>query len=273
MSAPAFLLLAYSLRRLRTLVITTGILLGVFQVVLVAVAGSIEKSGSFEALSALLPPFVRELLGPSLTSFMSFSGIVCAGYFHVAVMGALIGLTLSVATIPVSEIETGFIDLILSRPLARHWIITRTIGATMLAIVLPLVLMTTGTMTGLYLLAPAGAGWPPMKLILSLALNLGLLTLCWGGVTLAIASVSRRRSEAGALAGLLALASFFIDYVGRLWRPAESIAWLSPFRYFAPFDLVMGNPLPTRNLVVLGGIAVAGFTAAYILFARRDIAR
>ena len=38
-----------------------------------------------------------------------------------------------------------------------------------------------------------------------------------------------------------------------------------------PFDLVMGNPLPTKNLVVLGGIAAAGFVAAYVLFARRDI--
>ena len=112
-----------------------------------------------------------------------------------------------------------------------------------------------------------------MKLILSLALNLGLLMLCWGGVTTAIASASRRRGVAGAVAGLLALATFFLDYVGRLWHPAESIAWLSPFRYFAPFDLVMGNSLPSKNLLVLGGIAAAGFAAGYVLFARRDIAR
>jgi ABC-2 type transport system permease protein len=248
-------------------------LLGMFQVVMVAVARSIDQSGGFAALSALIPPFVRELLGPSLTSFMSFAGIVCVGYFHLAVMGALIGVTLALATIPVSEIETGFIDLILSRPLARHWIVTRTIVMMMLSILLLLALMMTGTLTGLYVLAPAGSQWPSMKLILSLAFNLGFLMLCWGGVALAIGSAARRRGTAGAFAGLLALAAFFLDYVGRLWQPAESIAWLSPFRYFVPFDLIMGNPLPMKNIAVLGGIALTGFAAAYVLFARRDIAR
>ena len=88
---------------------------------------------------------------------------------------------------------------------------------------------------------------------------------------LAIGSASRRRSIAGGIAGLLALATFLLDYVGLLWKPAESTAWLSPFRYYRPFDLVMGNPLPVKNLVVLGAIAVAGFISAYVLFNRRDI--
>lgn len=273
MTSSPLLLFAYSLRRVRTLVLTTGLLLAVFQAVMVAVARSIAKSGGFGALIALLPPFVRELLGPSLTSFMSFAGIACVGYFHLAVMGSFVGLTVALATMPASEVETGFIDLILSRPLARHWIITRTIALIVLSILLLLAMMMTGTWTALHLLASGVAEWPPLKLILRLAVNLGFLMLCWGGVALAIGSVSRRRGVAGAVSGLLALTSFFLDYVGRLWRPAESIAWLSPFRYFTPFELIMGNPLPQKNLLVLGGIAAAGFIAAYVLFARRDIAR
>jgi len=35
--------------------------------------------------------------------------------------------------------------------------------------------------------------------------------------------------------------------------------------------LVMGNPLPARNLVVLAAVAVVGFVSAYVLFSRRDI--
>lgn len=269
---PQLLLSAHALRRIRTLVLITGFVLGIFQIILVAVARSLQVSGGFAALGALLPPFVRELLGPSLVSFMSFAGIVCLGYFHLVVLGALVALTMAIATMPVSEIETGFIDLILSRPVARHWIITRTICAVILSIIVLLALMMTGTWTGLELLAPKGAEWPSAKLIISIAANLGLLMLCWGGVTLAIGSASRRRSAVGASAGLLALIAFLLDYVGRLWRPAESVAWLSPFRYFTPFDLVMGNPLPSKNLLVLGGVALAGFATAYVLFARRDIA-
>jgi ABC-2 type transport system permease protein len=240
---------------------------------MVAVARSIQRSGGFEALGALMPPFVREMLGPSLVSFMSFAGIVCVGYFHLAAMGALVGVTIALALIPVSEIENGFVDLILSRPVGRHWIVTRTIGVMILSILILLALMLAGTWIGLYALAPKYAVWPPQKLIFSLAMNLGFLLLCWGGVSMAIGCGSRRRSVAAALSGMLALVTFLLDYVGRLWAPAESIAWLSPFRYYNPFEMVMGNAVPTKNLVVLGGIAAAGFVAAYGLFLRRDIAR
>jgi ABC-2 type transport system permease protein len=270
MSGP-FLLLAHSLKRSRTLVLTMGTLLAGFQMILIVVARSIQSSGGFEELSALLPPFARELLGPSLTSVMSFAGIVCVGYFHLSVMGALVALSITLATTPASEIETGFVDLILSRPLARSWIITRTIIVMTLSMTVVLVLMLMGTWTGLEALAPKRAGWPSVKLILSLAINLGALMLCWGGIAMAIGSASRRRSVAGGFAGLLALGTFLLDYVGRLWKPAESVAWLSPFRYYSPFELVMGNPLPMKNLAVLGGVAVAGFVAAYVLFSRRDI--
>ena len=95
--------------------------------------------------------------------------------------------------------------------------------------------------------------------------------LCWSGVALAIAAASRRRSVAGALTGLTALATFLLDYLARAWASAESVAWLSPFRYYSPFDLLMGKPLPPHHLIVLAGIALAGFALAYIFFSRRDI--
>lgn len=267
----ALLLLAHSFRRTRTLILSTGLLLGAFQLVLIAVAGSIQNQGGFEQLAALIPPFARELLGPSMVSFLSFSGIVCLGYFHLASMGSLVGLTIALATTPASEVETGFIDLILSRPVARHWIITRTIAMAVLATVFLLGLMIGGTWIGLKTLAPNGVDWPTPTLVCSLALNLGLLMLCWSGIALVIAAASRRRSIAGALAGLLALATFLLDYVGRLWSPAESVAWISPFRYFSPFDLLMGTPLPMKNLEALFGIALAGWALAYAVFRNRDI--
>jgi ABC-2 type transport system permease protein len=267
----AFLLLNHSLKRVRGLVLTTGILLSAFQVVLILVGKSFQNNGGFEQLGALIPPVIRELMGPSIVTFLSFAGIVSLGYFHLAPMGALIGVAIALATMPASEVETGFADLILARPLARHWIITRTIAAVFLSTALLLALMTAGTWTGLQALGPKDAEWPSVKLIGSLALNLGMLMLCWSGIALAIGAGARRRSTAGALGGLLALATFLLDYVGRLWQPAESVAWLSPFRYYNPFDLVMGTPLPMKNLEVLGGIAVAGYIAAYFLFARRDI--
>ena len=82
---------------------------------------------------------------------------------------------------------------------------------------------------------------------------------------------SCRRSVAGGLTGLLALASLLLDLTGRLWPPAERVAWLSPFRYFIPFDLVMGTELPVVNMLVLWAIAMTGFILSYLFFSQRDI--
>jgi ABC-2 type transport system permease protein len=131
--------------------------------------------------------------------------------------------------------------------------------------------MALGTWVGLSKYAAKDAGWPSVELVGSLAFNLGLLMLCWAGIAMAIGCACRRRGAAGAIAGLLALTAYLTDYVGRAWKPADSVAWLSPFRYYTPFELVMGAPLPAKNVMVLGGIAVAGFGLAYLIYARRDI--
>jgi ABC-2 type transport system permease protein len=238
---------------------------------LIVVARAMQKAGTFAQLGAMIPPFVRAIFGPSLASFMSFSGIACIGFIELAIIGALVGISISVATIPASEVETGFIDLILSRPLARHWVVTRTIAALLVCGAVLILIMMAGTWIGLETLAPPDVAWPSAALVASLGSNLGLLMLSWGGVAMALGAVSRRRRVAGGIAGLLALATYLLDYTGRIWKPAESVAWLSPFRYYSPFDLVMGSALPAKNLIVLSSIAVAGFAAAYALFARRDI--
>jgi ABC-2 type transport system permease protein len=270
MKAP-LILVVYSLKRVRTLVIAMAVLLAVFQVFLIAVAGSIQSSGSFEQLAELMPPFVRQMLGSSFVSLMSFSGIVCAGYFHLSVMGSLIGLSIAIGTMPTSEIEIGFMDLILSRPVGRHWIITRSIITMLISTVAVLGMMLIGTWAGLNWLAAAGAAQPSWKLVLSLATNLAVLMISWNAIAIAIGAAARRRGAAGGLAGLLALAMFLLDYIARAWEPAQRVAWLSPFRYYSPFEMLTGDALSAKNLLVLASIAVCGFALAYVFFSRRDI--
>src|SRR6266545_4335944 len=224
------LLLSLSLKRARTLLVATGLLLAAFQVLLVLIASSIHPS-KFEDLAALLPPFVRALLGPAVASVMSFGGIVCLGYFDLAIVAALLVLITTLMMVA---------------------------------------LMMAGTWVGLAMLAPDDAQWPSPMMIGSLALNLVMLRLCWSSVALALAAACRR-SVASATTGLLALAALLLDLTARLWPAAEPFAWLSPFRYFIPFDLVMGTALPVENILVLWAIAMSGFTVAYLLFSQRDI--
>ena len=99
-----------------------------------------------------------------------------------------------------------------------------------------------------------------------------MLLLCWSGVAMAFGAACRRGVAAAATA-LLAFAALLLDCAQRLWAPLEPIAWLSPFRYFNPFELVVGDPLPVENLLVLGAIAMTGFTVAYFIISQRDISR
>jgi ABC-2 type transport system permease protein len=261
----------HSLRRVRSLVLVLGLLLAAFQVLLTLVAKSFHRSDSFSALSTLVPDFMRQLMGPSIIAVMSFGGVVCVGYFHVAVMGSLLGLVIALGTEPAAEIENGFMDLILSRPVARRSVITRSVGVAMVSVALVLLMVISGTWIGLYALAPEGAAWPSASVVWSLGANLGALLLCWAGITMGVSSFCRRRSVAGAISGIAALATFLLDYLARAWQPAESIAWLSPFRYYGALDLILGQPLPLHHLWILLGVAAAGVITAYVAFSRRDI--
>ena len=267
-----FALIVQLLHRVRKFLLTAGVLLAGFQVVLILQADSIQASNAFSKMGDLIPSFLRDILGPSFAMFLTFKGIVCLGYFHPVVMGALVSVSVTLATIPVMEVETGFIDLVLARPVMRHWIVTRSILVAVISTVYLLAMMALGTWFGLTnFAANSAAGWPSVGLVVSLAINLGLLMLCWAAIALAIGCACRRRGSAGAIAGLLALTAYLTDYIGRSWKPAESTAWLSPFRYYTPFELVMGSALPAKSVYVLGGIAVAGFGLAYLLYSRRDI--
>jgi ABC-type transport system involved in multi-copper enzyme maturation permease subunit len=272
MSGPC-ILIAHSLKRVRALVLMTAGLLAVFQLALIVMAKAFHRSTGFAGLADLLPPIVREFFGPSLAGFLSFGGMVSQIYFHPLVLCALVAVTISISTIPTREIESGFVDLILSRPIARHWIITRTILVAVICIVSLVGAMLTATWAGLYIFGPKEFPWPSPRLILSLGANLGMLMLCWSGVAMAIGSACRRRGFAGAITGFLALPAFLLDYVGRVWPAADAVAWLSPFSYASGLDLLMGASLHWMDVLVLGVIALAGFILAYFLFLRRDLSR
>jgi hypothetical protein len=219
----------------------------------------------------LVPDFLQQMAGPSMLTMISFQGIVAFGYFHPLVLAAHLGLAIAIATEPAAEIETRFADLTLSRPIARHQAITRTVVLLIVVEVLLLLAMTASTWTGLACCTPRDAPRPDAAAIRSLAVMLGTLSLCWGGIALALAASARRRAAASGTAGVVALAAFLLDYLGRIWDPARLVSRLSPFHYFEPMTVIGGVPPSLSNFVVLLAIAAAAITTAYIVYARRDM--
>jgi ABC-type transport system involved in multi-copper enzyme maturation permease subunit len=264
-------LIGHSFARFRTVVIVMAILLSAFQVLMVLAAATLHRSGTFSQLGLLVPPIFRQVFGDSLLVFMSFSGIVAFGYFHPMIVAALVGLVIAVATEPAAEIETRFLDVILSRPLARRAIVARSV---VLLVFLPaavLAAMLVGTTLGLRFLAPTGIPLPGARLIGSLALNTWALLLAIGGVTLAATTLVRRRTTVAGAAALTTFALFLADYLSRVWAPARRVAWLSPFHYSDAMALIMGRSLPGWHVLVLVAAAACGVGAAHLVFSRRDL--
>jgi len=88
-------LVRHSMRRMRTTLAVTGVLLALFQVLLAMAAAELQRQGTFTQLAGLVPSFVRELAGTALLSMMSCSGIMALGYYHVAIVAVLVGLVVA----------------------------------------------------------------------------------------------------------------------------------------------------------------------------------
>jgi ABC-2 type transport system permease protein len=267
----AFTLAAHSLRRARGFVASVGFLVCGFQVLATILAQTFQTSNAFGPIAALVPPVVRQTFGASMLAVLSFQGIVCLGYIHPIVIGAVLGVAIAIATEPAAEIERRFVDLVLARPVSRSALVTRSVLVMIAAGAALMGLLAIGTWLGLVWFAAEPALWPSGRLMGSLTANLAALWLCWGGLTLAIGVRARRRGVAGSIAGLAAFATFLLDYVARVWAPARRIAWISPFHYYDPTALLLGQPLDVAHVWTLVGVGLAGIAIAYAIFSRRDV--
>jgi ABC-type transport system involved in multi-copper enzyme maturation permease subunit len=259
---------AHSLYRKRWLLLAELIGLFVFQVLFVAGARTIDDAGGLAAISLLLPQFMQEWAGVMMSSFR---GLALLGYSHPIVVFLLVATAIVIATEIVEETESRFVDLVMARPLPRSTPVNRSIIVLVLVVAAAVATMMLGTWIGLKLLAPQNAALPSWRLVGSLAAGLAMAVLAWGGIALAIASVSTRRANAAGTAGLLAVGMFVLALLGEFWAAAAPYAQVSPFSYHESTELIAGGALRWADVGVLAGIAVTGWIVAHMAYARRDL--
>src|SRR5688572_9320240 len=95
-----------------------------FQFALMGAAVSLEQAGDFQRLLEAVPAFVRNTIGPALASF---AGMAVLAYFEPAIILGLVLFSVYVASEPAGDVESGLVDLMLARPLPRHWLISRSL--------------------------------------------------------------------------------------------------------------------------------------------------
>jgi ABC-type transport system involved in multi-copper enzyme maturation permease subunit len=242
-----------------------------FQLIIVGQAAEIQRTQAFGKMADLLPGFLQRGMGSRALLLATFKGTVAFGYFHPLVCIFITVLAMYIGTEPAHEVEAGLVDIELSRPLARHRLLTRSLLLGAAAVTTALVLMFLGTSAGAWLFDAGALGLPSASIRLRLMLHLAGVAACFGGYALWLAAMSRRWSTAFTTAVLTALVLYLIDFLSLGWRPMRVFAWASPFHYYRALAIVAGDPMMWRDLGVLFGCGAGFVAAAYWRFSRRDL--
>ena len=260
-----------SLARTRGVLLGVGALLAAFNVAAVLQARSIDETQAFAMMGRMTPEFIQRWIGESFVALGSFAGLVGFGYCHPMIVLMISIVSALVASELVADVETGRVDLLLARPVGRHWLVSR---STLMMVVCPALLgtvMVAATTIAVALWAPAGAVKPSVRTLSMLALNLVAVAWCVGAFAIALSSLVGRRSAALGPAAILAVGLFFVNVLAASWTPAQAVDVLSPFHYFQGARILAGAFSPARDVLILMGAASVLVAVAYWRFAERDL--
>jgi ABC-2 type transport system permease protein len=194
---------------------------------------------------------------------------VAFGFEHPFTLAGATAFVVVAATIPASERESRFLDLLLARPLARHQYLLASLLLMVLgAVVLPLALLA-GAAIGMPLVELGGK--LPWRRYLPCALGLTTLLLAFGGIALLLASGAKRRGPAASQVVGLTLASFVVELLGELWTGLRWVRWASPFHYYKPIQAAIVPSTPWENPAILLAVFAVTTALAFARFSRRDV--
>jgi ABC-type transport system involved in multi-copper enzyme maturation permease subunit len=247
------------------------LVLGGFQLVLVAQAAALLETRAYGMLAEYIPAFLQRGIGGDAMLLATFRGTVAFGYFHPIVLIVFAGLTVYYAVESAYEIESGLVDVVLARPFPRRRLLTRSVVLLAAVPVVMAATMALGTWAGLQWFAPDTAEQPGAAAIGRLIVNLIAVTWCVGAMALALATRVRRWSVAFGTVAIGAVVLYLVDFLAIGWPLWRNIAWISPFHYFPALRVFSGSQsmLPDVAVLLVAAMFFVGFS--YWQFNRRDL--
>ncbi|WP_440098218.1 ABC transporter permease [Streptosporangium sp. H16] len=201
--------------------------------------------GGFTSGSGYLQTLVYQLFGPLLF-------IVCA-----AVIGN--------RAIAQPE-ESGTLELVLTLPIDRRRLVLERFAALALAL-LGVAAVTFLVVLGLATAVDMGV---PADRILAGHVGVLLLAFFFGTLCLTVGAATGRRGVAPAVVGVVVVAGYVVETMGKNVDGVSWLRWISPFHYYLD-----GRPLqlgfPVWDYLVLAGATVALLLIAMPAFDRRDV--
>ncbi|MBI3448729.1 MAG: ABC transporter permease subunit [Acidobacteria bacterium] len=261
-------LVARNLKHQRRLLLAGLAGLVAFETLLCWAASQIDRNVGLRALMQLMPPSIQSLM-PAEASFVSFPGAVAFGFTHPVALAISFALVLAAATTPAAEHESGFLDLVVARPVSRTTYLAATLlGVARAAVAAPIALLI-GAAIGIAVAASPTA--LPWTAYIPGALELSALLLAGGGLSLAISAGAARRGPAMARSVAILLACFFLDFLAGIRPELRTLGALSLFHYFRPVAAAVNGEPPLGGCAVLLAVCGVATAIAFVRFARRDL--
>ncbi len=244
----------------------------VFEFVQPLVADSLGGGAGVAAMIERLPPTFQSILKtqPEFVALSGLAGYLSLGFTHpiyyvltTAALAALICRSLA------GELDSGIMQLALSRPVSRWSVYV----SRLLAVLVTIIIITTVTFAGMVIgVAVANPdGTLDYAHLIPTAAGAALLLAAIGGVALAISAYSDTTSQAVGWTTGFVVVSFVINYLATLWSVVEPLDPLSIYAYFDPGQGLINGVLTAGDAIVLGVIALAGAGIGAAIFLERDL--
>jgi ABC-type transport system involved in multi-copper enzyme maturation permease subunit len=170
--------------------------------------------------------------------------------------------------VPAGEVDRGTIDVLFGLPVSRWQLQLNETVAWLVSAAMLMLMFVTGNRLG-----NAMAHGPSVELwrLAVLVGNLFCLYLAVGGLAWLTSALSDRRGRAASVVVAFVLFCFLLTYLDPFWNLAERLSFLSMLHYYIPLRILKDGLFPIRDMLVLAGLGLAFWTAAGIVFARRDL--
>jgi ABC-type transport system involved in multi-copper enzyme maturation permease subunit len=213
---------------------------------------------------------IQAMLGTELAEGFGAELFVAIPWVHPVTLAIVWAHAIICCTrVPAGEVDRGTIDLLLGLPVSR-W-----------SLYLSESLVWAGGAAVLMLLCAAGNAlgtWRvtgvthPSPLRVGIVLvNLLCLYAAVGAAAWLFSALSERRGRAIGAVFVVVAASFLLNYLTQFWEPARRVAFLGMLRYYRPLPILRDGAWPLRDMSALAGAALILWTAAGLVFSRRDL--
>ena len=171
--------------------------------------------------------------------------------------------------VPVSEIDRGTIDVLLTMPISRTSVFVAEAMVAVFCGALVVGFGLMGNVIGGWSADPEMMGTVGQRMWVSL--NLWALYLSVFGMSALASSLSDRRGRAVGAVVAVVIAAFVVGFLSIYSPTLKSMLFLSVLNYYRPLFVLQGGPVPVRDILVLLACGLVLWSVAAVIFARRDI--